>query len=249
VPLWGRAGPSCNNMTWAEVYLRIDPSSRLATSSQNRHRLSRKLGAVPHLLIFVLAGDLGPHLSSNPIQCGQAEAYTSMPSFNLIHPTVSPQIHNTSTLQTDRLTDRQTDRTDRQRSDSIRRTVLQKVAQNGSWATVCKTVRPMLYISDRCLSCLMLSVLSVCDLYCGKTVGWIKVPVGTEVGLSPGHTLLDGDPAPSKRVTSPNFRPKSVVAKRLDGIELGLGPGNIVLWGPSLPLTGAQPPIFGRCQL
>jgi len=40
-----------------------------------------------------------------------------------------------------------------------------------------------------------------------------------EVGLGPGHTVLDGDPAPSppKRDTAPNFRPMSVVAKRLDG--------------------------------
>ena len=57
------------------------------------------------------------------------------------------------------------------------------------WATVCKTVRPML--SDLCLSC-----LSVTLVYCGHTVGWIKVKLGTQVGLGPGHFLLDGDPAP-----------------------------------------------------
>jgi len=28
-----------------------------------------------------------------------------------------------------------------------------------------------------------------------QTVGWIKMPLGTEVGLSPGHVELDGDPA------------------------------------------------------
>jgi len=37
---------------------------------------------------------------------------------------------------------------------------------------------------------------------------------GTEVGLGPGHILLDGDTAPPKRGTAPNFRPMSVVAKR-----------------------------------
>jgi len=34
--------------------------------------------------------------------------------------------------------------------------------------------------------------------------GWIKIPLGTEVGLGPGHIALDGDPAPSpKREQSP----------------------------------------------
>jgi len=26
--------------------------------------------------------------------------------------------------------------------------------------------------------------------------GWIKMPLGTEVGLGPGDVVLDGDPAP-----------------------------------------------------
>jgi len=30
-------------------------------------------------------------------------------------------------------------------------------------------------------------------------VGWIKTKLGTEVGLGPGHTVLDGDPAPTHR--------------------------------------------------
>ena len=42
------------------------------------------------------------------------------------------------------------------------------------------------------------------------------MPVGMEVGLSPGHIVLDGDPAPPKKGgTAPNFRRMSVVAKRL----------------------------------
>jgi len=37
-----------------------------------------------------------------------------------------------------------------------------------------------------------------------------------EVGLGPGDFVLDGDPvAPPKRGTAPNFRPVSIVAKRL----------------------------------
>jgi len=39
-----------------------------------------------------------------------------------------------------------------------------------------------------CLSC-----LSVTLVYCGQTVGWIKTKLVTEVGLCPGHTVLDGD--------------------------------------------------------
>jgi len=53
----------------------------------------------------------------------------------------------------------------------------------------------------------------------GQTAGWIKTALGTEVGLGPGHIVLDGDPAPlHKRGQShlPNFRPISIVAKRLD---------------------------------
>jgi len=42
------------------------------------------------------------------------------------------------------------------------------------------------------------------------------MPLGMKVGLSPGHIVLNGDPAPPppKRGTAPNFRPMSIVAKR-----------------------------------
>jgi len=30
----------------------------------------------------------------------------------------------------------------------------------------------------------------------GQTAGWIKMPLGTEVGLDPGDIVLDGDPVP-----------------------------------------------------
>jgi len=35
-------------------------------------------------------------------------------------------------------------------------------------------------------------------MYCGQTAGWIKMPLGTEVDLGPGDTVLDRDPAPQK---------------------------------------------------
>jgi len=60
---------------------------------------------------------------------------------------------------------------------------------NNFLATVSKTVRPML--SDRSLSC-----LSVTLVYCGQKVEWIKVKLGVQVGLGPGHIVLDGGPAP-----------------------------------------------------
>ena len=57
-------------------------------------------------------------------------------------------------------------------------------------------------------------------MYYGQTAGWVKMPLGVEVGLGPGDIVLDGDPAsPSKKggTALPNFRPMSIVAKRLDG--------------------------------
>ena len=41
------------------------------------------------------------------------------------------------------------------------------------------------------------------------------MPLGTEIGLGPGHIELDGDPAipHGKGHSGPHFRPMSVVAK------------------------------------
>ena len=50
------------------------------------------------------------------------------------------------------------------------------------------------YRSVVCLSCL--SVLCVTFVLCGQTVGRIKMKLGMEVGLDPGHIVLDGDTAP-----------------------------------------------------
>jgi len=33
-------------------------------------------------------------------------------------------------------------------------------------------------------------------VYCDQTAGWIKMPLGMEVGVGPGRIVLDGDPAP-----------------------------------------------------
>ena len=98
--------------------------------------------------------------------------------------------------------------------------------------TACKTVHPML--SDCCLS-----VLSVC-LWRLWPNGWMDQNE-TWNGDRPchGHIVLDGDKiddtltslplnclhiiwvisSPPQRNTAPNFRPMSVVAKRLDGLR------------------------------
>jgi len=79
-------------------------------------------------------------------------------------------------------------------------------------ATVCKTVRPIR--SDRCLS-----VLSVTLVYCDQKVRWVRMPLGTEIGLGPGHIVLYWTQlSPTERGTAaPTFWPMSIVAKRLDG--------------------------------
>jgi len=69
-----------------------------------------------------------------------------------------------------------------------------------------------------CLS--VCPVLSVTFVHCGQTIGRIKVKLGMQIGLGPGHIVLDGDqlPLPQRGTAiSPNFRPISVAAKWLHG--------------------------------
>jgi len=69
-------------------------------------------------------------------------------------------------------------------------------------------------LSDSCL----FVCLPVTLVYCGQTVGWIKIKFGMEVGVGPVHIVLDGDPAPlPQRGEFPNFPSITVVAKWLDG--------------------------------
>jgi len=96
-------------------------------------------------------------------------------------------------------------------------------------------------------------------VYCGQTVGRIKVELGVQRGLGPGHIVLDGDPAPPpQRGTAPHFWPISVAAKWMHGstchlvwMELGLDPGDFLLDGDpaATPKRGRSPPIFGPCLL
>jgi len=44
-------------------------------------------------------------------------------------------------------------------------------------------------------------------VYCGQTAGWIKMPLGTKVGLDPRHIVLHGDLAPPGKGARPPFPP------------------------------------------
>jgi len=55
--------------------------------------------------------------------------------------------------------------------------------------------------------CYWIVVLSVTLVYCGEMVAWIKMPLGTEVGLGPSHTVRWG-PTALKGVQTPIFGPR-----------------------------------------
>jgi len=77
--------------------------------------------------------------------------------------------------------------------------------------------------------------------------------LGTQVGLGPGHILLDGDPAPPP---SKGHSPPKILAhiccghmagwiKVPLGTEVGLGPGDFVLHGdPAAPRKETVPTQF-----
>jgi len=124
---------------------------------------------------------------------------------------------------------------------STRRPKRHLVRFSSFWATV----RPML--SDPCVSV----CLSVTLVYCGQTVGWIKMKLGMQVGLGPGHIVLDGEPAAPlpKGHSPPEFSAHVYCGqtagwtKMALGMAVGLGPGHIVLDGDAAPFPkkGAEP--------
>jgi len=77
---------------------------------------------------------------------------------------------------------------------------------------------------------------------CSQMAGWIKIPVGRKVGLSPSDIVLDGNPAPppQKGGGAPNFRPMSIVVRWLDDATWHGGRSrprpHWAKWGPSSPL-------------
>jgi len=94
-------------------------------------------------------------------------------------------------------------------------------------------------------------------VYSGQTVGWIKTPLGTEVGLGSSHTVLDGYPAhPLQRGTAPPiFGPCLLWPNNWldqDATWCGGRPRprrHYVTWGPIFHRRGTQPPFFGPCLL
>ena len=116
--------------------------------------------------------------------------------------------------------------------------------------------------------------MSPCLLY--PMGGWIKMPLGTKVGVNPDDTVLDGDPAPPNGHSPSQFLAHVCCGQTAGwikmplGTEVGLGPGDIVLDGDPAPpsrknggtaaphfladvycrQTGAQQPhLFGPCLL
>jgi len=66
---------------------------------------------------------------------------------------------------------------------------------------------------------------------CGQKVGWIKMPLGKEVGLGPGHIVLDGDPVGTQPPSSPS--PLSVHA----------------YCGQTVAISATAEHLFSKCHL
>ena len=111
--------------------------------------------------------------------------------------------------------------------------------QHRFWATICKTVCPIL--SDRCLSvlsCQSCPVLSVMLVYCGQDETW---HAGRPRPWP--HCVIWGPSSPSPKGAQPaNFLSISVVAKWLAGwIKMSLGMREASAQA-TLCYMGTQPP-------
>jgi len=80
-------------------------------------------------------------------------------------------------------------------------------------------------LSDRCLSVcsVCLSVLSVTLVYCGQTVGWIKMKLGTQVGLGPGRIVRWGPSFPPPKGHRPRFSAHICCSQMAGWIKMPLG--------------------------
>jgi len=93
-------------------------------------------------------------------------------------------------------------------------------------------------------------------VYCGQMAGWIKMPIGMEVGLGLRDIVFDVDPASPRKMGTPT--PTQFLAhvycgqmvgwmKTPLGREIDLGSHHIVLDEVPAPEKGAQyppPPLF-----
>ena len=94
---------------------------------------------------------------------------------------------------------------------------------------------------------------------CVQTAGWIKIPLGTMIGLSPGNIVLHADTALPLHRAQPPISAHVCCGQTAGSIKIplgtkvGVGPGRIELHGymvTELPLPKvAQSPIFGPCLL
>jgi len=56
---------------------------------------------------------------------------------------------------------------------------------------------------------------------CGERAEWIKMKLGMEVGLGPGHIVFDGDPAPlTQRDTAPQFSAQVFCGQKAGWIKM-----------------------------
>ena len=102
--------------------------------------------------------------------------------------------------------------------------------------------------------------MSATLVHCGQMVGWIKMKLGREVSLGPGHIVLWKPSFPKGAQHLPKFSvhvrsgQTAGCIKMPLGTEVGLGQGDIVLDGDPAPpprKTGAQQPLplLGPCLL
>jgi len=92
-------------------------------------------------------------------------------------------------------------------------------------------------------------------MYCGQTVGRIKMKLVVQVRLGPGHIVLGGNPAPLSQMGIAQQFSAHICCGQMAawikmplGMELGLGPGYFVLDRDPAHLPqkggGAPPPNF-----
>jgi len=102
--------------------------------------------------------------------------------------------------------------------------------------------RTVVLVCVSCVSCLFVTLV-----YCDQTVGWLNMKLGMEVGLCPGHIVLDGNPTPHPSPKRGAQRPPHYSAHVLQSNgSMDQGAPHYIIWGPTSP-KGAQPPTFGPC--
>ena len=66
--------------------------------------------------------------------------------------------------------------------------------------------------------------VSVVLVYCGQTIGWIKMKLGMQVDHGLGHIMLDGVPAPHpQRGSAPQFSAHICCGQMAGWIKMPLG--------------------------